>query len=84
MEQLFVRNIQDITTRTVAKYVFFATRSVLRGRAIKLDSTNNAIVVRRYVNGVGSRKGFQQRTFTSCGNFGRFLILFIDTIKHYS
>jgi len=42
----------------VAEYVLLAIGNVLRRCAVRLDSTSDAIVVRRYVDGMRSRKGF--------------------------
>jgi len=58
VEQLFVRDIQDIVTRAIVKYAFFAMGRVLKKYTIRLDSISNVVVVRRYIEGMGSREGF--------------------------
>ncbi len=42
----------------IVKYILLATRNVLKRYAVRLDPTNDVIVVRRYIDGMKSRKGF--------------------------
>ena len=84
IHQLFLYHLQNIATCTIRKNVSLATTRIELRHTTQRNTLYSAIIVRWYDYRMRWWKGAKQRTSTKGRNFGRFFLIFTDTIRHCS